>query len=143
MVDLNREKTLREAIELFYFGYRSFTTGPDRILEKRGLNRIHHRILYFVGKTPGQSVKDLLGVLDITKQALHIPLRQLVSMNLVTNAKATHDGRVRELRLTAEGERLERKLTGTQMRQLESVFGDQGAGAETGWRDIMVRLLER
>ena len=35
MVDLKRQAELRDAIELMYFAYRSFTDGPDRILERK------------------------------------------------------------------------------------------------------------
>ena len=137
-----RSAELREAIELLFFSYRAFTRGPDRILEKRGLNRVHHRILYFVARQPGLSVNDLLSVLEVSKQALHIPLRQLVSMKLVQNDKSKLDGRVRELRLTAAGKRLETRLTGTQQLQLESVFAEAGKDAEKAWRKTM-HLLAR
>lgn len=133
---------MREAIELLYFSYRSFTSGPDQILDKRGLNRIHHRVLYFVSRNPGLSVNKLLQMLRISKQALHIPLRQLVSMNLVANNKSPADGRVRELRLTTKGKRLEQRLTGTQMLQLESIFDACGPKAEKHWREVMQRIAE-
>jgi DNA-binding MarR family transcriptional regulator len=135
-----RTAELREAVELLFFSYRAFTSGPDRILEKRGLNRVHHRILYFVAREPGLSVNELLTVLDVSKQALHTPLRQLLSMNLVKNDKSKTDGRVRELRLTTSGKRLEARLTGTQLLQLDSVFADAGKDAEQAWRKTM-RLL--
>jgi len=142
MVDLNRSNELREAIEALFYGYRAFTRGPDRILAKRGLNRMHHRVLYFVGRSPGLSVSSLLETLDISKQALNAPLRQLINMNLISSDQAIHDGRVRELRLTAEGRRLESKLTGTQMKQLETVFSNAGKGSEEGWRSVMALLHE-
>lgn len=137
MVDPKREESLRQAIELIFFSYRSFTRGPDLILEKRGLNRTHHRILYFVGREPGLSVNDLLGVLEISKQALHNPLRQLVGMKLVSSNKSRSDGRVRELRLTSSGKKLEARLTGTQLLQLAEVFGQAGPDAEKAWRKTM------
>ncbi len=142
MIDQKRESELREAIELLYFSYRSFTSGPDQILAKRGLHRTHHRILYFVNREPGLSVNDLLDVLSISKQALHMPLRQLVSMGLVKSEKSALDGRLRELSLTREGQRLEQRLTGTQLLQLENVFSASGAKAEKGWRQAMSRLAE-
>ena len=140
MVDRKRDDELREAIELLYFSYRAFTAGPDRILQKRGLGRMHHRILYFISRNPGLSVNELLEVLQISKQALNTPLRQLASMKLVDNARAPHDARVRELRLTTDGKKLEARLSGTQMLQLEEVFGAAGSKAERGWREIMQRL---
>ena len=143
MVDRKiNDEQLREAIELLYFGYRSFTEGPDRILAKRGLNRIHHRILYFVGRNPGGSVSDLLDVLQITKQALHMPLRQLLSMQLIISTKAKHDARVRELRLSSDGRRLEARLTGTQMNQLAEIFDRQGMKALQSWCRVMQQLAD-
>jgi DNA-binding MarR family transcriptional regulator len=136
------DEQLREAIELLYFGYRSFTEGPDRILAKRGLNRMHHRILYFVGRNPGGSVSDLLDVLQITKQALHMPLRQLLSMQLIISTKAKHDARVRELRLSSDGRRLEARLTGTQMNQLAEIFDRQGMKALQSWCRVMQQLAD-
>jgi len=92
---------------------------------------VHHRILYFVGREPGLSVNDLLAVLEISKQALHLPLRQLVSMELVKNDKSKTDRRMRELHLTASGKRLEARLTGTQLLQLESVFSKHNKKTES------------
>lgn len=132
-----REDALRLAIEQFYFGYRAFTAPPDRILEQRGLGRVHHRILYFVGRNPGLSVNTLLSMLSVSKQALNAPLRQLIEMQLVAMDTAEHDGRVRQLRLTTNGAKLEAQLTGTQMKQLQAVFDQAGIKAETGWHQVM------
>jgi DNA-binding MarR family transcriptional regulator len=140
MVDLEREAALREAIELLYFGYREFTAGPDRILAERGLSRVHHRILHFVGRAPGIPVSALLATLAVTKQALNAPLRQLIERELVTVRAGAQDRRVRELTLTAEGARLEARLAGTQLRQLAAVFAGAGAPAEAGWRAVMRKL---
>ena len=140
MVDLNRETALQEAIELLYFGYRAFTDRPDRILGQSGLGRVHHRILYFVGRNPDTSVNALLGLLEVSKQALNGPLRQLAEMGLVSLRVAAHDRRVKELRLTHAGEKLEARLSGTQRKQLAEVFSAAGPEAEAGWREVMRRL---
>ncbi len=132
-----REKALRLAIEQFYFGYRAFTMPPDRILGQRGLGRVHHRILYFVGRNPHISVNALLGLLSVSKQALNAPLRQLVEMQLVAMDTAEHDRRVRQLSLTANGSKLEAQLTGTQMKQLQAIFEKAGPEAEAGWHRVM------
>lgn len=135
-----RAAELHVAIEQFYFGYRAFTSPPDRILEQRGLSRVHHRILYFVGRNPKISVNALLSLLKVSKQALNTPLRQLIEMQLIEMHSAEHDKRVRELALTATGTKLETQLTGTQMKQLESVFAQAGADAEAGWYQVMKLL---
>ena len=36
------------AMEAFFFGYQAFTAKPDEMLAKRGLSRVHHRILFFI-----------------------------------------------------------------------------------------------
>jgi len=135
-----REAALRLAIEQFYFGYRAFTVQPDRILAERGLGRVHHRILYFVGRNPRISVNALLGMLSVSKQALNAPLRQLMEMQLVMIDTAAYDKRVRELSLTPDGAELEAQLTGTQMQQLQTVFAQVGAEAEAGWHQVMRSL---
>ena len=140
MTDPNNEDRLRDAIEHLYFGYREFTAGPDRILEERGLNRVHHRILYFVGRNDRISVNSLLAILEISKQALNAPLRKFGQAGFISNEPASLDRRVKQLRLTTNGKRLEQRLTGTQMRQLARVFDEAGSNAETGWRKVMARL---
>lgn len=136
----SREAALRLAIERFYFGYRAFTTPPDRILGHRGLGRVHHRILYFVGRNPRISVNTLLGILNVSKQALNAPLRQLTEKRLVVMTTAEHDRRVRQLSLTSTGTKLEAQLTSTQMKQLQAVFEQLGASAEAGWHQVMRNL---
>jgi len=140
MVDSKRQTALRRCLELFFFAYRDFTSRPDRILEKRGLGRVHHRIIYFVGRDPGLSVAALLKTLAVSKQALHAPLRQLVAMKLVSVQTASHDGRVKKLDLTPEGRDLEARLSGTQMEHLETVFRKAGAVKESAWREIMEEM---
>jgi DNA-binding MarR family transcriptional regulator len=138
-----REDTLRLAIEQFYFGYRAFTDTPDHILEQRGLGRVHHRILYFVGRNPQISVNTLLALLNVSKQALNAPLRQLIEMQLIAMDTAEHDRRVRQLSLTPSGSKLEAQLTGSQMKQLQAVFDQVGIEAEAGWHRVMASLADK
>ena len=143
MVDLSRQAELRESIELFFFAYRAFTSRPDRILAQRGLGRVHHRILYFVGHRPGVAINELLEILGVSKQALNAPLRQLIEMKLVGTKPAELDRRYKELRLTAEGAKLEALLTGTQMKHMAAVFAAAGTPAEAAWKRIMQSLPEK
>ena len=139
MVDqIDNEKL--ETIELLYRGYRAFTEQADRILDKRGLNRAHHRILYFVGRNKDGSVADLLEALAISKQALNIPLRQLMAMELIESKRTSADARIKMLRLTPAGTRLETRLTESQSKLLSKVFEEAGPNAEDSWNEVM-RLL--
>ncbi len=140
MFDLKRQGELREAIESLYFGYRAFTMRADRILDRHGLGRVHHRVLYFVGRHPDISVHALLALLKVSKQALNAPLRRLLAMNLVGSEADPSDRRVKLLRLTQTGARLEAQLTGTQMDHLARVFARTGPAAEGAWKAVMAGL---
>ena len=137
MVDIVKDDELLQAIEDFYFAYRSFTAGPDRILQERGLGRVHHRILYFVGRNPRVSVNALLTVLGVSKQALNGPLRSLMEQGLVEANPAEQDRRIKQLALSSEGRKLERRLTRIQLRQLDAVFSRAGRGAMQHWQQTM------
>lgn len=143
MVDPNAPAELQASIELFYFAYRAFTSRPDHILEKRGLGRVHHRILYFVGRNQSITVNALLATLKVSKQALNTPLRQLIEMKLVSVALAEHDRRVKQLSLTADGRRLEAQLTATQVKHLADAFAAAGEDAARGWRKVMQDIPRR
>jgi DNA-binding MarR family transcriptional regulator len=136
----SREAELNQALELFHFAFRAFTAKPDQLLEARGLQRVHHRILYFVGRNPDIRVSGLLGILGVTKQALHAPLRQLIAMNLIQDSPDATDKRGKCLALTAEGTKLEAALSGAQRKLLASVFEQAGAEGESAWRAVMDQL---
>lgn len=142
-IDAKRQAELYGAIEHFYFAYRAFTAHPDRILDQRGLSRVHHRILYFVGRNPNISVNELLTALGVSKQALHAPLRQLMEMKLVAATTAVHDRRVKQLALTPEGKKFEDQLTQTQIRQLATVFDAEGSKAEKAWLKVLKAVSNR
>ena len=138
----SREAELNQALELFHFAFRAFTAKPDQLLEARGLQRVHHRVLYFVGRNPDIRVSGLLGILGVTKQALHAPLRQLIAMNLIQDSPDATDKRGKCLALTAEGTKLEAALSGAQRKLLASVFDQTGAEGESAWRAVMDQLAE-
>lgn len=74
MIDLNRQADLRHAIEQFYFAYRAFTDRADKVLEQKGLGRVHHRILYFVAHNPAVTVNKLLAILGGEQAGIECPL---------------------------------------------------------------------
>ena len=127
-------------MEAFFFGYQAFTAKPDEILARRGLSRVHHRILFFIAKYPGLSVKELLAFLGVSKQALNTPLRQLMEMNLVISQASPEDKRKRLLGFTAEGAKLEQALRREQTRLLKRVFSEMGEEAVNGWLNVNLAL---
>ena len=97
------QSELDQALALFHFAFRAFTTGPDKILGEYGLQRVHHRILYFVGRNPAISVNALLRILGVSKQALNGPLRTLIEGGLIHTEQDSADRRIKRLSLSTRG----------------------------------------
>lgn len=123
-------------METFFYSYRAFTAKPDEMLARRGLGRVHHRILFFIARNPGLSVSQLLAALGVTKQALNIPLRQLLERDLIRSEAADNDKRKRLLGLTPEGSKLEKALRREQDRLLQRAFSEAGEEAVKGWMAV-------
>jgi len=136
MLDLKNPTTQQAAMEAFFFGYQAFTAKADEMLARRGLSRVHQRILFFIAKYPDLSVKQLLGYLGVSKQALSTPLRQLQEMHLVSSVAAADDKRKRLLGITAEGAKLERALRREQAKLLQRAFAEAGEAAVNGWLQV-------
>ena len=143
MIDLKKQTAQQTAMAAFFFAYQAFTAKPDEILARRGLSRVHHRILFFIAQNPGLSVSQLLSYLEVSKQALNIPLRQLLEMHLVHSSTAANDKRKRELGLTAEGEKLEQALRKEQTKLLQRALDSAGREAMTGWLAFNQALEQR
>jgi DNA-binding MarR family transcriptional regulator len=132
-----------EAIELVYFAWRELISEPDRLLAKRKLGRVHHRILFTIRRVPNITVGGLCKVLAITKQALHQPLGALTTAKLVARTVDPENRRVRRLQLTARGVELEGKLAAVQQARFETAFRAAGPAAEARWREVMRLLAAR
>ncbi|UAK18009.1 MarR family winged helix-turn-helix transcriptional regulator [Sporolactobacillus terrae] len=127
---------------LFYFGYRTFTEKPDQIIEKYGIQRVHHRILFFIAQVPGITVNDLLSILEVSKQALNTPLRLLSEKNLIKMVQADYDKRYKLLYLTEQGKQLESKLSHVQREQMKTIFDSLGSNHQKAWIDVMNALAK-
>lgn len=142
LVDHSRAAELNEALVLLHFAFRKVIERPDRLLAEHGLTRVHHRVLYFVGRQPGGSVGELVAVLRVTKQALNAPLRRLIRDGWIAAETPAENRRLKQLRLTARGAALEEELSGDQRERFARVFAGAGAEAEAAWREVMARLAE-
>ena len=137
-----REQELNQALEAMHFGFRAMTYQPDRRLADLGLARIHHRLLYFIGRNSGCSVNELLDIMRVSKQYLHQPLKKLLDLGHVRQSIDTGDRRIRRLSLTAKGKKLEFELTEIQRQRFARIFEKTGGIAEQHWRDVMALLSE-
>lgn len=142
MLDLKNQTIQQTAMEAFFFGYQAFTAKADEMLERRGLSRVHQRIVFFIARYPALSVKELLTLLGVSKQALNIPLRQLIEMHLVNSVAPDSDKRKRLLELSTEGVRFEQALRREQVKLLQRAFSEAGETAVNGWMAVNRALGE-
>ncbi len=134
--------TVRLAQDLLFFAYRDFTNAADVLLEELGLGRAHHRVLHFVGRSPGMTVSELLGILRITKQSLARVLGELVALGHVAQATGGADRRQRLLTLTETGADLERRLFARQRARLAPAFEQAGPDAFAGFEAVMRAIMD-
>lgn len=137
-----RERELNEALEALHFAFRAVVARPDAVLAEHGLSRVHHRILYFVGRNPGLSVNELLAILSVSKQSLSAPMRQLTDQGLIEAAPDPADRRIKRLRLAQKGAALEHALSEDQRQRFMRAFRKAGKESEAGWRKVMRLLAE-
>lgn len=145
MVDSNnieRERRLNAALEAIHFGFRALTARPDARLSSLGYSRVHHRILFFVGRNPGYSINELLDIMRVSKQYLHRPLQRLIADGYIRVSPDPSDRRMKRLQLSKTGVSLEKELSGDQRERFEEVFAKAGPQAEAGWRKVMALLAE-
>ncbi len=150
MADLNKlitplflsEKEIRKLMELLFFSYRDFTSGPDEILEKINFGRAHHRIIYFVKKKNNITIKDLLSILQITKQSLSRVLNQLVKDNYIKVSSGI-DKRTKSLSLTEKGINLEKKLSNIQIEKIKSIIKNAEENDVNGFKKILYSMIEK
>jgi len=150
MTDLNKlltplflsNKEIRKIIELIFFSYRDFTSGPDEILDKINFGRAHHRVIYFVGKKEQITIRNLLSILQITKQSLSRVLNQLVKEKYIL-VSAGDDKRTKNLSLTKKGIELEEKLTNIQTNKIRNVIKNANEDDINGFKKILYSMIDK
>ena len=149
MADLNNlftplflnEKEIRKVIELMFFAYRDFTSEPDEFLDKINFGRAHHRVIYFVGKKETITIKDLLSILQITKQSLSRVLNQLVKKKYIL-VSTGEDKRTKNLSLTKKGYELENKLSTIQIRKIKKILINANEDDINGFKTILYEMID-
>jgi DNA-binding MarR family transcriptional regulator len=133
---------MRVAQDLLFFAYRDFTNAADVALAELGLGRAHHRALHFIGRNPGITVSDLLGILRITKQSLARVLNALVEQGYVVQSPGHADRRQRLLTLTQAGGELERRLFERQKARLSPAYRQAGGPAVSGFCRVLRAIMD-
>ena len=150
MADLNKlltplflnEKEIRKIIELMFFSYRDFTSGPDKVLEKINFGRAHHRVIYFVGKRNNLTIKELLTILQITKQSLSRVLNQLVKEKYII-LSIGEDKRTKKLSLSKKGHELEKELSDIQIKKIYNVIKNFDEIDINGFKKVLFEMIDQ
>ncbi len=150
MADLNKlltplflnEKEIRKIIELMFFSYRDFTSGPDKVLEKINFGRAHHRVIYFVGKRNNLTIKELLTILQITKQSLSRVLNQLVKEKYII-LSIGEDKRTKKLSLSKKGHELEKELSDIQIKKIYNVIKNFDETDINGFKKVLFEMIDQ
>ena len=136
-IDLKKLDPLDDALALMYFGWRGMTRAADEYLATVGLSRVHHRILYAVLRGEGITMSDLLAILQISKQALHRPMKQLLDEGYVDVKRDPARHRFKLLELTPAGRAIERTASGLERKIMARAFKKAGAGSQETWSAVM------
>ncbi len=150
MADLNKlltplflnEKEIRKIIELMFFSYRDFTSGPDKVLEKIKFGRAHHRVVYFVGKRNNLTIKELLSILQITKQSLSRVLNQLVKEKYII-LSIGDDKRTKKLSLSKKGKELENELSKIQINKIYNVIKNFNEDDINSFKKVLFTMIKK
>lgn len=141
-----KETGLRElhpldgALLLMHFAFRGLIVNADIFLQEHGLSRVHHRVLYVIARTDGVSVGALQGILGVSKQALHKPLKQLQEDGYVVAERHPEEHRMKILRLTAKGSRMERAASDFERKAIERALGTVNKEQQRVWTTVMAAL---
>lgn len=144
MADINLSMTDEQAaelVEMLFFAYRDFVQDADVSLAELGFGRAHHRVLHFIGRSPGMTVAQLLDILRITKQSLSRVLKDLLEQGYVVQKEGPDDRRQRLLYLTETGTLLWKKLIGPQMQRFRDAARHVGEDDSGLYRELLLQLI--
>jgi DNA-binding MarR family transcriptional regulator len=136
------ESALNDDLWLFHIAFRALTRLPDAELARHGLNRIHNRILFVIAQAGQIAVGDIADRLEISRQALHGPMRQLREEGWIDSRPSSWNRTVQLVSLTAEGRRLEHTINEQQRKHLRLAFDSAGEAGASGWKKVMQAITE-
>lgn len=125
-----------------YFAQIALAEDADKVLAEIGLGRPHHRVLVFVGLSPGLTVGDLLKVLRIKGQSLNPVLGKLIRSNLITQTAGERDRRQRHLYLTKAGVDLLKIAAAPQIERIRRATGKAGRPAVKDFLKVADCLMD-
>ena len=137
-----RDEELKQGVDLLFFASRDIAAQGEQALRSTRLGRAHARAIYFIARTPGLSVAELLSILKITKQSLNRVLNDLLEGGFVERKAGMRDRRTRQLRLTGKGTALEDAIWEARRTRVLHAFREAGPEAVQGFRQVLASLVD-
>jgi DNA-binding MarR family transcriptional regulator len=131
-----------DLIELLFFAYRDFVGDADRLLERFGFGRAHHRVLHFVNRQSGLTIAELLDILRITKQSLARVLKDLLDQGYVEQRAGVVDRRQRQLFATPKGRDLALDLARLQSERFGRALAVLPPKASDAATDFLLAMID-
>ena len=135
-----RDEELRLGFELLLRAHHHLTQNVQQILAELGLSLADRPILYFIGRIPGVSGRELIDQVGVTKQSLSRHVAQLTKLALVRTSVNLRDRRQIQHFLTEAGVNLEQKLFERERRLIAQAYREAGADAVIGFRTVLLGL---
>ncbi|CAI2640415.1 HTH-type transcriptional regulator Hpr [Apilactobacillus kunkeei] len=117
-----------------FFAYQRFSSMID--LKKYNLNKNQHRMIYLVAELNIASIGKIQKLLNISRQAFNVNLRELVERKLVNEVTSKKDKRIKTLELTEKGIELNNKVNEEQKKEIEAIFDR----VNNDWEKAMIEL---
>ncbi|CAI2611180.1 MarR family transcriptional regulator [Apilactobacillus apinorum] len=105
-------------------------------LKNYDINQTQHRIIYSISELDIASMGNILRLLNISRQALNVNVRDLMSRNLIEEVSSDKDKRIKTLHLTTEGNKLNDQINAEQMQKIETLF----TNVDNDWEKAMQQL---
>ncbi|MHA8137698.1 MarR family winged helix-turn-helix transcriptional regulator [Lactobacillaceae bacterium Scapto_B20] len=125
-----------QKLSTIFFAYQRFASMVD--LTKYNLTKNQHRIIFIVSSLDNVSVKKILLLLNISKQAVNVAIRDLMERGLVEEQRSNQDKRVKFLSLTDAGTTLNQQICDEQLQLLDQYF----ESADGDWQQAMQNLAQ-
>lgn len=136
-----RDDVIRGGMDLMFFANTRHLQRADAELAKRGLGRAHHRALYFLARSPGISVGELLTILGVTKQSFGRIAKSLMQQGLMEQRAGDRDRRQRLLTLTEEGRALEHAIFAELHANMARAYRAADSAAVGGFWVVLQHLM--
>ncbi|KOY78620.1 MarR family winged helix-turn-helix transcriptional regulator [Apilactobacillus kunkeei] len=127
----------KKKLMVFYFAYQEINRIVD--LSKYNLTSNQQKMLFSIDTIDEITIKQLLQILDISKQALNVACRDLRERNLVYTGPAKSDKRKKVVYLTDDGRKLIEQIEAEQLNFINAICNS----TNYNWEDTMKKLTNR